>query len=126
MYDFSSTAAGRIVGHYRKAKAGKKKRVYKDNYFTIGLRKGETKLLLSSAVKKTLGTVFSLPDGSIAQVLIQAGKERKKISKKMSSTKKKQDKLAKQKKKKEAFKNKFSELKRIRDQKTKNLKKAQK
>lgn len=89
VYDFSSTAAGRIVGYYRKAKAGKKKRVYKDNHFTIGLRKGETKLLLSSAAKKPSGSVFTLPDGSIAQVLVQAAKEKKKISKKMSSTKKK-------------------------------------
>lgn len=126
VYDFASTAAGRIVGYYRKPKAGKKKRVHKDNSFTIGLRKGETKRLLLGSIKKGVGSVFSLPNGSIAQLIVSSIKEKKKVTKKISSAKKKQDKLAKVKKKKELAKNKFSELKRIRDQKTKNLKKAQK
>ena len=126
VYDFASTAAGRIVGYYRKPKAGKKKRVHKDNSFTIGLRKGETKRLLLGSIKKGVGSVFSLPNGSIAQLIVSSVKEKKKVTKKISSAKKKQDKLAKVKKKKELAKSKFSELKRIRDQKTKNLKKAQK
>lgn len=125
VYDFSSTAAGRIVGYFRKPKAGKKKRVYKDNTFTIGLPKGETKKLLTNAVKKGVGSVFSLPNGSIAQLLVNSVREKKKVTKKVSSAKKKQDKLAKVKKKKELTKTKFSELKRIKDQKTKNLNKAQ-
>lgn len=126
VYDFVSASAGRIAGFYKKPKAGKKKKIVKDNYFTIGLDPDEIKLLIKTSLKRQLGSVFSLPDGSIVQVLLSNIREKKKVTKKLSTVKKKQDKLAKLKKKKEVAKNKFAELRRIKDQKTKNLKKAQK
>ena len=125
VYDFISVVAGRISGYQRQAKPGKKKRVYKSNFFTIGLRKGSTKRLIGSALKKSPGATIKDKNG-LAQVLMSTVREKKKVNKKVSSVKKKQDKLAKLKKKKETLKNKTSELKRIKDQKTKNLRKSQK
>lgn len=125
VYDFVSVVAGRISGYQRQAKPGKKKRIYKSNFFTIGLSKGSTKRLIGAALKKAPGATIKDKSG-LAQVLMSTLREKKKVTKKISSTKKKQDKLAKLKKKKEAIKNKTSELKRIKDQKTKNLKKSQK
>lgn len=125
VYDFVSVMAGRISGYQRQAKPGKKKRVYKSNFFTIGFRKGSTKRLIGSALKKAPGATIKDKNG-LAQVLMSTVREKKKVTKKVSATKKKQDKLAKLKKKKEALKSKTSELKRIKEQKTKNLKKSQK
>lgn len=126
VYDFNSVMSGRVIGYQRQAKPGKKKRVYKSNYFTLGFAAGSTKKLISAALKRPAGATVKVGDGTIAQVLLSSIRDKKKINKKVSSAKKKQDKLAKQKKKKEAAKGKTSELRRIRDQKTKNLKKAQK
>lgn len=126
VYDFNSVVAGRVVGYQRQAKPGKKKRVYKNNYFTLGFNLGSTKKLLSAALKRPSGATVKIGGGLIAQVLMSTQREKKKVTKKISSAKKKQDKLAKQKKKKEASKSKSSELRRIKDQKTKNLRKAQK
>lgn len=125
VYDFNSIVSGRVIGYQRQAKPGKKKRVYKSNYFTLGFTLGSTKKLISAALKRPAGATVKVGDGTIAQILLSSPRDKKKVSKKMSSAKKKQDKLAKQKKKKEAAKTKTSELRRIRDQKTKNLKKAQ-
>lgn len=125
VYDFNSVTSGRVVGYQRQAKPGKKKRVYKNNYFTIGFVSGYTKRLISAALKKPEGSTVRIGRSSLAQVLLSAPREKKKVSKKVSLAKKKQDKLTKLKKKKEVLKNKSSELRRIRDQKTKNLKKAQ-
>ena len=126
IYDFNSIVHGRVVGYQRQAKPGKKKRVYKSNSFTIGFVKGMTKVLINAALKKPDGSTLRVGPYGTAQVLMSTQREKKKITKRVSATKKKQDKLVKLKKKKEAVKNKSSELKRMRDQKVKNLKKAQK
>lgn len=125
VYDFLSVAAGRISGYQRQAKPGKKKRVYKVNYFTIGIPRGSIKRLIGLALKKPPGATIK-DRSSLAQVLMSVLREKRKVTKKISATKKKQDKLAKLKKKKDGLKNKSSELKRMRDQRTKNLKKSQK
>ncbi len=106
VYDFNSVVAGRVVGYQRQAKPGKKKRVYKNNYFTLGFQLGSTKRLLSAALKRPSGASVKIGDGTIAQILLSTQRERKKVTKKISSAKKKQDKLAKQKKKKKTTKNK--------------------
>ena len=121
--DLLSTSKGEISVLQRPAKPGKKKRVYKDNTFTVGFNPGYTKTLISNLqftdysvpVRSKLGTLF--------QVLTSAPVEKKKNKKKVSSVKKKTDKIAAANKKKSALNQKSSELKRLKQQKVNNLKK---
>lgn len=124
--DLNSTARGKISGSNRAAKKGKKKRVYKKNTFTIGFSIGFTKWLLKKSKLNFSGQPIRLNSGHRVQIIMTTQVEKKKIQKKISSQKKKQDKLAKAKKKKTMLKQKGAELKRLKNQKLKNLAKSRK
>jgi len=124
--DLNATAQGKISGSNRAAKAGKKKRVYKKNSFTIGFGIGTTRWLLSESQTSASGSPVALKSGQLIQVLISAPTEKKKVQKKVSAQKKQQDKLAKAKKKKTVLKQKGAELKRLKTQKLKNIAKSRK
>jgi hypothetical protein len=80
-------------------------------------------MLAASQTSELLG-VFKLKTGQLIQILLSTPVEKRKVQKKVSAQKKLQDKLAKADKKKKAVKQKGAELKRLQQQKLKNLAKT--